>query len=241
MSSADKLMKKINEDNLKPVLKNSFQSMSWLTFLLLFLSTVLGSVAFSIILFAIQQVDFQPLEHIAHSTIEFALAIIPSVWILTLIIALLMSIFSIRYSKKGYKFTLAGKILYSALFSILLGTFIFLYGGAESFERIFALKVERYESVLEKKKSLWSLPEQGFIGGKILSVETDILMLESFDKKTWIVNYKNAFISRIVLLERGEQIKIVGKLTADGHFEAEEIKPWGGPSGRPKGRMNQFE
>lgn len=241
MTSADHLMSKIKKEAIQPNPKGRFKNQFGLSMVVLSTLTILGSVAFSIILFAIQQVDFQLLKHLKHSPLEFLLAIIPSIWMVALIISLALIIYGIRNSQKGYKFSLAGSALYSSIFSILIGTLFFLYGGAATFERIFALHVDAYESIAERKMQLWSLPEEGYLSGTILETGNFNLTLQDFSNNTWEIQHPDAFIPKVVLLERGEKVKIIGKRASDNLFIAKEIRPWGGPAGRAQpGKKRPF-
>ncbi len=236
MKGSEKLIESIKQQDLKPVPKWQFSlknSLLWAGFLL---AVVLGALAFSVILFAIQQTDFNVLTHLSHSGLEMFLGLLPFVWIAILILFLGLAFFSISHSKKGYKFTAAKLVAYSAAFSILLGTLFFIGGGARQLEQAFAIHISLYESVQEKKAKLWSMPEDGYLSGQIEKVEPEFIVLSGFDKKQWKILYEDAFIPPVVRLEIGEAIKLIGKMTGDGEFTAEEIRPWGGRGNRMRGK-----
>jgi hypothetical protein len=232
MKGSQKLMNTIKKENIRPHSKfrvDLFRILGGLGFVL---ATVLGAAAFSVILFAVQQTDFNVLSHLEHSPLELTLGLLPIVWITALVLFLFVGMYSIRYSKKGYKFTLAKRVGYSAALSILLGTLFFITGGGKQLENAFALQVSLYESVQEKKVRLWSMPEQGYLSGTILSVEAENFRLEDFSGQDWTVNYESAFSSPVVLIERNEQVKIMGQKSGEKQFLADEIRPWGGPGSR---------
>ena len=47
---------------------------------------------------------------------------------------------------------------------------------------------------------------------------------------------EDAFIAPIIFLEKGEMIKLTGKMKASDKFQAEEIRPWGGPGTQQRNR-----
>lgn len=236
MKPSEKLIQSIKEQGIKPVPRWRFtvrNALLWGAFLL---AVLLGALAFSVILFSVQQTDFSVVSHLSHSRLELFLGLLPFFWIILLLVFLVIAIYSIQYSPKGYKFTAAKLVSYSAALSILLGALFFIAGGAQRLEQAFALHVSLYESVQEKKVQLWSMPEDGYLSGQIEEANAGDFQLRDFQGNLWTVHYENAFIPPSVLLERGEQIKLMGEMTGKGEFSAQEIRPWGGfGAGRGKG------
>lgn len=240
MRPSEKLIHTIKEGKIKPLpawqfrLRNAFY---WSTFLL---SVFLGAMAFSVILFTIQQADFNVISHLSHSRLELFLGLLPFFWIVMLIFFLAIAIYSIRHSRKGYKFTAAKIAGYSTALSILLGTLFFIPGGGHQLEHIFAVNLTVYEGVNERKARLWTMPEEGYLCGDIEKVEPFSLHIQDYTGKLWNISYEQAFIHGAVFLEKGERIKIVGDMTGEDQFVAAEIRPWGGPGAPGKGRgLNQ--
>lgn len=192
------------------------------------LTILLGGAAFSVILLAIQQTDFRILSHLGHSTLEMFLGLLPFIWLVMLVIFLVISMYAILYSRRGYKFTLVRLFFNSALLSILIGSLFFIAGGAEKLERAFAVNVSIYEGIQERKVKIWSNPEEGYLSGQIIAVSPEFIRLKDFNNLEWDITYDDAFIAGRVRLESNEFIKLVGEKTGDRIFKAAEIRPWGG-------------
>jgi hypothetical protein len=238
MKPSEKLLQAIREQEIQPVPKWRFTLRNALLLLAFAIAIFLGALAFSVILFAIQQTDFNVLSHLSHSRLELFLGLLPIFWILMLVVFLVIAIYSIQYAPKGYKLGAAKLVGYSTALSILLGTFFFIAGGADRIERVFEVNLAVYQSVEEKKVQLWSKPEEGFLAGHIEAVEMGLLRLKDFGGKAWTVHYEDAFIPPAVLLERGEKVKFMGEMTGDAEFTAHEVRPWGGfRGGRGRGRQ----
>ena len=218
----------MKDQNLKPIPKWRFTLKGMALWFTLFVSVILGGLAFSVILFSTQQLGFDLITHMAHSKIEFLLGLLPFLWIVLLIVFLILGMISIKNSKKGYKFSPSRLLIINTAFSILLGTLFFIGGGAQWLENAFAVKVELYESIHEKKINMWSMPENGYLSGTIESVNEKTLSLIDFNNKRWTIDYQQAHIPPVVLLEDGEVIKLRGKMSSIDNFHAEEIRPWGG-------------
>ncbi|MCK5085038.1 MAG: hypothetical protein KAQ64_05285 [Candidatus Pacebacteria bacterium] len=225
MKNSQKLLEKIQSEKIPQrsrglfVLKNIF---FWLLFAF---SIIIGGLSFSIILFAFNQTDFDLLSHIPNSKIELLLGLLPFFWIISCLIFLLISIFGIRHTKTGYRYSPLLVFSSSIVLSIVLGTVLFFSGGAEKMERIFSENVPVYKSLEERKISRWSLPENGFLSGKIVGKEEN-LIIEDWNGKKWEIDFKNAIIKGRLSLEKDEEIKIIGKMSESDIFIATQIGPW---------------
>ncbi len=228
MENSERLISKMKNQNLKPIPKWRFTIKGMAIGFTILVSVILGGLAFSIILFSIQQLGFDLITHMSHSRIEFLLGLLPFLWIGLLIIFLTLGMISIKNSRKGYKFSPTKLILFNSVFSILLGTLFFIGGGAQWLENKFAVQIEIYESIQEKKINMWSAPENGFLSGTIESVNTNTLQLVDFKKRKWTIDFQEAHIPPAVLLEEGEVIKLRGKMEDSNSFIADEVRPWGG-------------
>ena len=226
MKNYEKLLKTIRSKKIiqksrqKFVLKNIF---FWSLFVF---SIIIGGLAFSVILFAFNQVEFDLFSHITDSKIEFFLGLLPFFWIISCIVFLLISIFGIRHTKTGYRYSLFWVFGSSILLSIILGTSLFFAGGAEKMEQIFAENISVYKSLEEKKISRWSRAEEGFLSGEIIE-KKETLIIKDWNNKKWEIDFKNAVIKGRISLEKDEKIKIIGKISKNNFFTAIEIRPWG--------------
>jgi hypothetical protein len=228
MDNSTKLIEKIKEEQVKPIPRWRFTFKDTLIWLIFIFCVLFGALAFSVILFAIQQVDFNIIGHLSHSWFELLLGLVPLFWIASLVIFLVIAILSIKNSKKGYKFTSPSLLGFATALSILTGTLFFISGGATWLENAFAIRVSAYEGVEERKLQVWSMPEAGYLSGVILSVSENTFELEDFKGKSWMVTFKNADIVPSISLVDGEKIKLTGEMTSENTFKADKIRPWGG-------------
>ncbi len=239
MGNPDKLIETIKKEKIKPKPKWVFNLNNFLLWLMYFLFVLVGAISFSVILFAIQQTDFELLSHIGHSRIELFLSILPFIWLVLLIVFILGSLYAIYYSQRGYKFTFSRLIAINVGLSVLIGTIFFIGGGASWFENAFAIRTGFYESIQKKKEKIWQNPDKGNLAGVIYDVKDGILEFNDFENKKWIINIDSTFIANPVLLEKGEKIKITGVKIDDETFKAKEIYPWGGREMQKKMRKRR--
>jgi hypothetical protein len=225
------IVETIREHNIAPIPKWKFRLRNAFLWFWFVLGIGIGAISFSVILLAIQQSDLNLLEHVGHSRVEMILAILPFFWLIALLAFLLLAMLSIRYSWKGYKFSNIQLISLNVVVSIILGTVFFIGGGAQKLEEQFAIRINAYAGIEERKAQVWSNPKEGMLSGNIESIEGEKLVLTDLKGKTWEIEFSGAFIAPSVLLEKGERIKLLGETQNDKSFKALEIRPWGRRNG----------
>lgn len=225
MKNSQKLLEKIQSEKIPQRSRKQFILKNIFFWLLFAFSIIIGGLSFSVILFAFNQTDFDLLSHIPNSKIELFLGLLPFFWIISCLVFLLISIFGIRHTKTGYRYSPLLVFGSSIILSIVLGTTLFLSGGAEKMERVFSENVSVYKSIEERKISRWSRPEDGFLSGIIIEKGRTIIIKDWNDKK-WEVDFKNAIIKGRISLEKNEKIKIIGEVSEDNIFIATQIGPW---------------
>ena len=60
-------------------------------------------------------------------------------------------------------------------------------------------------------------------------------------KKKWTIDYRQAHIPPVILLEEGEVIKLRGKISSSDHFQADEVRRWGGSRRFEKRQKNKSD
>ncbi|MCP3927613.1 MAG: hypothetical protein GY705_00750, partial [Bacteroidetes bacterium] len=232
MKHLSKVVEQIKRENIRPKPRWIFTLKNLLIWVGFVLFVIFGALAFSVILFAIQQTDFNVISHVRHSKLELFLGLLPFFWIVSLLVFLVLSILSIQNSKRGYKFSASRMVCICVAFSILLGTLFFIGGGAKKLEQAFSIHLTIYESIQEKKVKIWTLPEDGYLSGTIVEINSESFEMEDFEGKSWIIHYQEAFIPPSVFFEKGGKIRMIGKMIDKKEFNAEQIRPWGGMGSR---------
>lgn len=228
IKKSQKLLNKITTRQIKPSPRWHFVLQNYVFWGVFLMFAVLGSIAFSIILYAAAENDFDLLS-LSGSKIEFLFSALPLLWILFLGIFSIISIIGIRHTKTGYRYPLLKILSFNILLSIFLGTLFFHTGGAKRMERIFAENVPVYESFEERRILRWSNPENGFLSGIILENKNkEIILIEDFNGMEWEVDIQDASIRLRASLKSGEKIKIIGKILESNIFIAQEIRKWEG-------------
>ena len=105
MNNVQKIIDKIQSENIQPTPKWAFTSgerAKWAAYSLFIL---IGSISFSIILFAISVNGFDLIQHFRHSNLESILVLLPILWLGILIFFLGASIGSVMQTGRAYKYS----------------------------------------------------------------------------------------------------------------------------------------
>lgn len=232
MNNVQKIIDKIQSENIQPTPKWAFTSgerAKWAAYSLFIL---IGSISFSIILFAISVNGFDLIQHFRHSNLESILVLLPILWLGILIFFLGASIGSVMQTGRAYKYSFGKWASLSTGISMAIGSLFFITGGARWLEHQFETNIESYESLLEKKTAIWSQPEMGTLSGEIIEIMEDTIFMKDWNGSVWTIYTADAFIAPVLELQEGIQIKLNGKKTDAQNFKAEKIRPWGGAPGK---------
>lgn len=236
MKNSEKLLDKIQNENIQQRNRFKFTARNILFWTLFSIGIITGGIAFSVIIYTAIQTDFDILDHIQHSRIEFLLGLLPIFWIVFAIIFLIISLSGIKATKRGYKYNPLLVFAGTIACSFVLGIIFYFSGGAQKIESIFAKNFPGYQSVNDKKLATWLNPNDGFLSGTIVWAEESVIQLKDWEGKDWRVDLEDALIRGRAVIKEGEQIKLIGTLTGASDFSASEIRPWNGA-----GRHSQHE
>ena len=105
----------------------------------------------------------------------------------------------------------------------------------ERLDEIMAEKISFHQTRKANHEKLWSQPSEGFLGGTIVEIQNDsLLLLDDFDQKRWWVSFSRSQTHPRLSLETGQRIKIIGQKTSDAEFVAEKLLPWRRPGIRKR-------
>jgi hypothetical protein len=229
MKRSRQLIATIKEQQIQPIPRWRIMMKRGLWVAGFVLAVLLGGLAFSVILLAIQQADLSVLSHLTHSRLEFFLGILPILWLGGLAVFVLVAYLSLRRAPRAYKLSWSRLFGITLVASVVVGGLYFLAGGAGQLEAAFARQASWYESLAERKARVWSNPAGGLLAGRIEGAQTVTLILRDFSGQEWTVTYAGAFVAPIVELAPGDTIKLLGAMTRPGQFTAREVRPWRGP------------
>ena len=227
---SEKVLKKIEKENIKPKPQWYFLLKNYLIWLMFGISIVLGSLAFSMILFMIRQLDWDIYHYLGDSFLKTLFISLPYLWLIFLILFIIIAYYNFINTKRGYRFRFITIILISLIVSVVLGTGLYFNGFSENIENIFFEKIPYYHKLIYTCEKQWMHPEKGLLAGNITETELSKkkIHLIDFNEKHWEIDIRNSLWKGKLQPVKDLKIKLIGKMIDDKHFQAIEIRPWRG-------------
>lgn len=228
-----KLIEKIQKENIKVRPKFVFKAKNiffWVLFLICLLLVAIISV---FIIYRISHaVEYMPRYMKEKDSAFFLMKAVSIIWILIIIVSAVISYFSIRHTKHGYKYPsiALGFIIFLILIFLTMG---FIFGKRDKDIAYLAEKARFARSLEYLNEEYWSNPEKGRLEGKILSMEKakyNTIMLKEVEyeenNKIWKIFFDdNTKIHPFVTLDKDTKIKVIGIKKEGESFYAYLIIP----------------
>lgn len=222
-----KIWEKIEESKMKPVAKWRWQISELMNWSLFFLSVLLGSISFSIILLELFSADWDLYTHLTDSFSEYLFGVLPYFWILFLVIMLGIAYYRFFNTKSGYRYSGLRIMIYSMALSILLGFALYFINMSAWVYDLTHEFIPKPEAYLMNTIKMWSQPEEGLLGGRVMELlNAKEVRLIDFNEKTWSVDFSEARIYDMRSIKLGEAVKIIGEQVDENMFKAAEARPW---------------
>jgi len=226
-------LEKIRESGIRPISKKFFYLRKLFFWFLVLSFIVVGSISFAIAISFLINNDWNLYRRFGF---PFILQTLPYFWFICLGLFIFLGEFYYKKTYLGYRYR-AILIVGSYLFiTIILGSLIYYLRIENKIEQSIHRNVPVYRNFIFDRENVWMRPEQGFLAGKIILVEEDKLEIKDKNNIVWEIKIDDSvFISPRIILENGEDIKIIGaKEEGYNSFIAKEIRPWFSNVGRMK-------
>lgn len=228
----NKVLEKIKEEKIKPKPKWHFLLKDYFVWLVFSVSVIFGGLAFCVTLAVLLDSDWDIYRQLGQNFWGNVLLSLPYLWIVLMFLFLGFAFYNYKHTKKGYRCQTCLIFGSSVAASVILGLFLHFYldfGG--KIDKYFSQKIPLYENFgcyCYRKKILWTQPEKGFLGGKIIQIKREnSFNLEDFQGVVWeIEKSEPMLIRRPVLLIENEEVKLIGEKKGERIFRAREARPW---------------
>lgn len=194
-----------------------------------FLFVLIGSLAFSVILYMILNNDWDLYKHLGDSLLEFVFATLPYFWIVVLLILGFLALYSSKFTEDGYRYKLATLIFIGLFLNIVFGGTFYALGMGELIDTRLQEDIPVYNYLSTNKEKMWTQPEKGVLSGEVISLEENNIAIKDYLGNVWDISLSSDILVKgRYQLRIGMKIKIIGKMIEDSSFLASEIRPWMG-------------
>lgn len=209
---SDKALELINQQKLKPIPRWEFVVKSWGLWMGFGASLVLLALGVGISWFGLA-------DNI----------IVPHLWLLVAIVFVVLAYLLFENTKRAYRFEKWRIFVFILVVGLVVGGVVFRVGIASRIDRKLESDIPYYRQIVPMKMEVWSRPEMGYLSGVITKVvDEDSFEIRDFEGNLWNVDSQDSLIRGRVVIETGEEIKLIGKRTGKNQFKAEEVRPWSG-------------
>ena len=227
---ARKVLKRISGEHLVPRPRWEFIFKNYFFWIFGAFAVALSALAFSAMLFDIQNVDWR-LSAATHANfLAFFLEAAPFLWAGALILFILVGYANVRRTAHGYRYSLAVIALGAVLASLVLGSALYASGLGGEIEEAIGDHPPFYRPILVEERSWWLAPEKGLLGGRVISLAPDntSFALRDFKGHLWQVEAGDLRNTDFAAVLRGGIVRIVGVPVAatSSTFHACFVFPW---------------
>lgn len=238
-----KVLDRIEEERVVPRPKWQFTMKNRLFWVFGILSIVLGSLLAAALVFSFVNAGWEYREITHHDLFGFIVQVLPTIWVMALLGALLLAYENFRHTSRGYRVSLLLITGLSLLVVIFGGSLFYLSGAGRLVEEEVGGRIPTYRPVMMRQKMIWSRPEQGLLAGEVMEFdqEQSLLRLRGFDGNVYLMSTLDlADDSLDVLIER-KPVRVIGVFAkpSDGpdkpYYRPCYVFPW-----EPSGLSNRM-
>jgi hypothetical protein len=212
----DTLLARIEAEGVSPRSKMFYLGRECVVWILWLLSAVVGALAIAVSLYVYSHSQYAIYEAAHMNTFTYLVEALPYIWVLTFVLMVVVGLYNLRHTKKGYKYPLWTLLASSVVLSILFGLVMQKLGVGYVVDDILGKNVSMYMSQDKMTEKMWQNPDEGrLIGNQVLSTvsPTSTVVFEDIRGKRWQVTVSDLPENEVSLLASGKDVLIIGRIT----------------------------
>jgi hypothetical protein len=226
LNTSQKVLEEIKSKKIEPTARWRFLLQDYFLWAILAVSIAIGSFASSVIIFMINNNDWEIYEK-SGSLFNFIISTLPYFWLLILVLIIFLAEYNLRHTKRGYRFEMISIIISSVALSVIFGSALYKFGFGQELERLTAEKMPFYEMLTGHRQQIWDQPDRGLLAGEVVLINKNgqFDLIDLVEKK-WHVIGGDIEFRRAEPIMIGHWVRIVGEKINNDIFEAMQIRPW---------------
>ncbi len=183
------------------------------------LSVLVGALATAVILYVLKYRHFAPYFATHDSFFWFMADALPYIWLSLLFGMVLIAVYNIKCTSRGYRQSLPTILLSSLALSIGIGTVLQGLGFGFTIDRMLGTHMPMYMSQQKFDERLWQSPMEGrLIGRQVLSTvaPTSTIVFEDIDGNRWNFCVSELSERERELLASEQVVRMIGTTTVSG-------------------------
>ncbi len=212
-----RIMDALEAQNVKPRPWYVFWLQNYAIWAVWLLSIVFGAVSLSVLWYAVD-VGWYALFEATHETwLEFMVETVPYLWIPVFGLLLIVAVWDIRQTKRGYKYPLWLILSSSLLGSVALALWAVWFGVGNIVDRELGRIMPFYPSQERIEMRLWQQPVNGRLIGEV-EEQNGELFVADVDGTSWLLDTSAVIGPDKDILVAGKSVRLLGIVGDDGVF-----------------------
>jgi hypothetical protein len=225
------VMERIACGDVCPRSKVFFKTREYLVWFLWGLSVVLGALAVAVALFVVSYQKTGMYLHHGRGAFDFFISSLPFLWVGVLVAMVLLAVFHVRHTKRGYRYPLWILTISSLVLSFAGGAVLHLLGVGKYADYHLGQNMRMYTSQEKMEKKLWHAP----LEGRLIGVQQAVMPLPiqgaSFTDifgDTWELDTTELTDTERAFLAEGTMVRLTGTTTDMSlrQFYVCAVLPW---------------
>lgn len=230
-SLATRILARIKTNKISPKPRWQFLLKNYVVWSAGILSLIIGAAAVSVLIYLFKYNNWDIYDQTHKSLWEFFLLTLPYFWFVFLGLFVFVVYYNLKHTKHGYRYPLYAIILTPIALSVILGSGFFLIGWGEKIDNVLGRQAPLYNHLINRQLAFWFNPEEGRLAGIVVYLAEggeEIFYLIDPAGDNWKIS--NRFDQRPdqrfpEFLKIGEPVNLVGRIIAEGEFQAAIIRP----------------
>ncbi|MFH1188605.1 MAG: hypothetical protein V1652_02040 [bacterium] len=226
---SEKIYKEIQNKGISPTPRWKFlmrRSIIWLFFCT---TVIISGIAVGVLIFLFVDFDWAAHRYLHPSLVEATFLSLPYFWFMIIGIFFGVAYYNFRHTRTGYRYQVCPVVFIGIAACLIVGGISYILGAGEGIDSIFMASIPYYQYIVIHKKDVWMHPDKGLLSGVIRELHADTQFeLEDFKGNLWLVHYPEIEAEGSFVIEKGDEVKVIGEWINDIIFIAREIRPWDG-------------
>ncbi len=228
---ASSVLERIQAENLAPRPRYTFVVRECALWLLWGLTVLLGAAALAVMLYVGMNATYALYEVTHRNFVTFVFTVLPYVWLVLLALMAYFSVYELRHTKRGYKYS-ALQLVGSSFCLSLVGGMLFHSAGFGYFlDQTLGKQIAHYMSMEKMELKMWQMPASGRLVGMVVPrpevMSRDaVLQFEDKDGMNWKLSSTELTPYEMELLSTKSRVRLLGTSTAPEVFHICAVFPW---------------
>lgn len=218
------ILQKISKDCITPKPKWMFTVCDYGMWIAMFLFIIFGGFASAVIIYMLEENDWDLHEHLSDSTFGFIISTLPYLWIVSLLILLAIALYSIKHTKHGYRHHTLPVLGLVIFISSIMGVTFYSIGFGETLNEKLGNNVPGYKTLFDQREKRLTNPDKGLLVGKVIAAtSSEYFVIRNPQVGTWKITIDNNTMILSTPTKRFG-VRIVGSVTNDSNKEFHAVK-----------------